>query len=736
MDMKDVLKKLTIDEKINFTSGHNMWKLLGHEKLGLSEIFLADGPHGVRVYKDLTKDLMLEERNLAESTLFPIAASMASTFNEDLIYGVGKRIARECNMNNVDVLLGPGVNLKRSPLGGRNFEYYSEDPYLTSRMAINFINGVQSEHVGACIKHFALNEQETNRRFVNTVVDERTMHELYLMPFRKAIEEAKPSMIMSSYNRINGHYASENRELLVDILRDNWNFEGVVVSDWGAVQNKPKSLQSGINLEMPGPSEFDQDVYQALESGEVTEEMIDESLIPLLKLEQRVKENPNKDNEYNLNHHHEYAYQVASEAVVLLENDGILPLCNDVLKIGLIGDFIKNPRINGGGSATLKPFIKEVPFDEFSKVFDVEYAQGYQEEQTSEELLEEVKEVCKNNEIVVFYTGTTASLETEGKDRAHMNLPDGHLEVFDVIKNYAKQIIVVLNNGSAINVSPLIGYANAIIEGWLLGSANGKVMVDIITGKINPSGRLSETFPLNIETTPFYREFPSLTDDVNYMGDLLRVGYRYYDTYLVDVMYPFGYGLSYSRFHYSDLKLDQTELSDEDKLLFSVKITNDSDISGYEVVQVYIHDVESFYPRPYKELKAFQKVYVEAHETKEVFFTLDKEAFAVYAVDFGDFRVESGLFNIMVGRNVNDIVLSKEITFHSNIPLRNSLTLDHPMKNFFQFKLESVAYLEEEYHAFPWYEIEEPAIRVLKRMKKRYGISDKKYQEIIDKMLK
>jgi len=602
-------------------------------------------------------------------------------------------------------------------------------------MAIGFINGVQSEGVGACIKHFAMNEQETNRRFVNVVVDERTMHELYLMPFRKAIEEAKPAMIMSSYNKINGHYASESKELLQDILRDKWGFEGVVVSDWGAVQDKVKSIKNGVNLEMPGPSEFDDDVYHALHHNTLLEEEIDQSLLPLFQLEERVSNNPNKGHTCNLNDHHEYAYQVACESIVLLENDGVLPLDKELKTIGLIGDFAVNPRINGGGSATTKPFIIEIPIQEFQKEFTVDYAKGYEEEFTTPSLLEEVKGVCLRNEIVVYYTGTTIGLETEGKDREHMDIPMGHLEVFDVIKHYAKKVIVVLNNGSAINVSPLVGYANAIVEGWLLGSANAKAMVDVLRGVVNPSGRLSETFPLQIESTPFFREFPSLTDDVLYQGDIMKVGYRYYDTHLIDVRYPFGYGLSYSNFVYHNLKLDKTKMTDQDKLLLSVTITNDSDIDGYEVVQLYVHDVESFYPRPYKELKDFQKVFIPAHESKEVYFTLDKEAFAVYAVDYKEFRVESGLFEIMIGRNVDDIILSREVEVVSNLPLRNSLTLDHPLKNFFLYKKESVAYLEDTYHPFPWHEIEEPAIRVLKRLKKQYNITDEDYQRIIDKLL-
>lgn len=731
---KDILSRMTIEEKLNWTSGHGMWSFLGNERLGIREIFLADGPHGLRAYTNVENELALALENLAETTLFPSATAMASTFNEELIYNVGKSIGKECNMFDVDVLLGPGVNLKRSPLGGRNFEYYSEDPYLTGRIATNFIKGVQSTKVGACIKHFALNEQETNRRFVNTIVDERTMHELYLAPFKMAIKEANPMAIMSSYNKVNGDYASESSILLKDILRDKWGFKGVVISDWGAVQDKPKSLRNGMNIEMPGPSEFDNETRESLENGTLLESDIDESLLPLLELEELTKLNDNKDLECSLQEHHDFSRKVSEEAIVLLENDGILPF-KGIKNLGIIGAFAKEPRINGGGSATLKPFITEIPFDELEKEFTLEYAKGYEEERTNELLLDEVKNVCLHNETVVYFTGTTKSLEVEGKDREHMNLPKGHIDVFNVIKEYAKNIVVVLMNGSAINVSPLKGHVNALVEAWMLGGSNATAIVNTLVGKNNPSGRLSETFPVSIESTPYFGLFPSKQDDVYYHGDIINTGYKYYDTHNVEVAYPFGYGLSYSNFLYKSIEVNKEVMTNKETLSVKVVIENDSDVDGYEVVQLYVRDQESYYPRPKKELKAFKKVFVKANTEVEVLFELDEDAFSIYAVDYKEFRVEEGYFDILVGRNVQKIELKETIFFKTKELIRNSLTLAHPLKNFFIYKPQSVEYIRDQFRDFPWHEIEEPALRVLKRVKKEFEITDVAFQKMLDKLL-
>ena len=734
MKHKDILSKLTTLEKANWTSGNDLWHFLGNEKLGIREILLADGPHGVRVYKDIrSKTGFFNEENLAESTMFPNEAAMAATFNPELIFEVGATIGSECNMFNVDVLLGPGVNLKRSPLGGRNFEYYSEDPYLSGKMAVAFIKGIQSTGVGACVKHFALNEQETQRRFVNTLIDTRTLHELYLLPFEMVIKEANPYMVMSSYNQVNGHYAGESTLLLQDILREKWGYDGAVVSDWGGVQHKIKSIKNGMNIEMPGKSAFNDEVVQAINDGSLSVEELDDSLVPLLELHSKLIQNKNRGKVADLESNHLVARKVAEEAIVLLKNKGILPL-KDIKKIGLIGDFAKNPRVNGGGSATLKPYKLENSFDELERYYELDYAKGYIEEKTNVELLKEVKKVAMENESVIFFTGTTVKLETEGKERAHMKLPSGHIEVFKEIAKYNKNIIVILNNGSALDISDIEIDSSAIIEAWFLGGANAVALRRILTGDVNPSGRLSETFSLNIENTPNFRNYPSQTDNVNYCGDILKNGYRHFDTHNYPVRYPFGYGLSYTSFKYSNLELSKSKMTDGDSLEVTVTIENTGDYDGSEVVQVYVSDVESYYPRPLKELKGFNKVFLKKGEKKDVSITLDKRSFAIYTIDFDDFRVESGEFKIMVGSNVLDIHLSSSIEYISTQTFRNKLTIDHPYNNWLEYKNSAVSNIEEKYRKIMWYEREEPIGRVYKRLKRQFNINDEEYNAMLDKL--
>jgi len=734
MKHDDILNQLTIEEKTNWTSGKDLWHFLGSKRLGINKILVADGPHGVRVYKkDTRKDQFFNKETLLKSTMFPNEAAMAATFNPDLIYKVGETIGKECNMFEIDVLLAPGVNQKRSPLGGRNFEYYSEDPYLSGKMASAFINGIQSTGVGACVKHFALNEQETQRRFVNSIIDKRTLHEFYLAPFEMTVKEANPYMVMSSYNRVNGDYAGESKMLLQDILRDKWNYKGAVVSDWGGFQNKVKSVKYGMNIEMPGPSAFNAELLDAINNKEISVKELDDSLKPLLVLYDKVQQNKNKGKITDLDKNHEIANQVAEEAIVLLKNNGILPLVN-VSKIGLIGDFAKNPRVNGGGSASLKPYILENSFDELGNHFELDYAQGYIEEDTTLELLKEVKRVAENNEIIVYFTGTTSKIETEGKERSHMKLPEGHIEVFNEINKYNKNVIVILNNGSALDVTDIVDNSSAIIEAWFMGGANAVALRKVLLGMVNPSGRLSETFPLNIENTPNYRNFPSQTDNVYYCGDILRNGYRHYDTHNYAVRYPFGYGLSYTSFKYSNLVLSKSSITDKDTLEVTMTIQNTGNFDGYEVVQVYVNDIESYYPRPLKELKGFKKVYIKQGESLDVTIELDKRSFAIYAVDFDEFRVEAGGFKIMVGSNVNDIHLEKSIEYYTDLPLRNHLTLDHPFNNWLSYKFDCVSYIEKEYRKIMWYEREEPISRVFKRLKSQFNISVEEYQKMLDRL--
>ncbi len=730
-----VLEKLTLEEKIQWSSGRSLWTILGSSKMNMRELILADGPHGLRAYKEKPSNTLFNPDEYAPSTMFPIATAMSSTFNRNLIKEVGASIGKECNHYSVDVLLAPGVNLKRSPLGGRNFEYYSEDPYLTRMMATSYINGVQSQKVGACIKHFALNEQENQRRFIDTIVDERTLHEMYLYPFYHAMKDAKPWAVMSSYNKINGHYASESSYLLKDVLRSKWNYEGVVISDWGAAQDRVKSIKNGLNLEMPGPSEFVTEVNQALKNETLLESELDEILMPLVTLYEKAILNDLQGTKADFDEHHKIAQQVSKEAIVLLENDGTLPL-EKKSKIAVIGGFADNPRINGGGSATLLPHTLENPLESLQKQFTVDFAQGYNEDDTSKEMLSKVQEVVLKNDIVIYFTGTTPSLETEGKDRAHMGLPQAHIDVFNVIKQYNKKVIVILNNGSSLDLRPILNDSNAIIESWLLGSANAEALVSVLTGDTNPSGRLSETFPICLEHTPHAPFFPSKQDEVNYVGDIIRNGYRYYDTHNYPVQYPFGYGLSYTTFEYSELKLSTNSIQNNEDLEVSLTVTNTGNQAGQEVVQLYVKDNESYYPRPEKELKEFTKVRLQPGEVKEVSFTLSKEAFSFYSPDLEDFVVEEGYFTILVGKNVQDICLSEKVFYRNSNPIRTNLTLHHPLKNFAIYKPNAFNNLVEKYRSFPWYEVEEPTQRVLNRIKSQFKLTDSEFIELKDSLLK
>lgn len=733
MDYKKILNELTIDEKIKLTSGTSLWTFFGIERLGKRSLKVADGPHGVRVHKEVkVNNEIFGVENLEESTMFPSAVAMASTFNPELIFKVGETIGKECNMFGIDILLAPGVNSKRSPLGGRNFEYYSEDPYLTGEIASAYINGVQSTGVGACIKHFALNEQETQRRFVNTVLDERTLFEFYLAPFESAIKNSAPYTVMSSYNRVLGDYAGESDFLLKDVLRDIWKYDGAVISDWGGVQDKIKSIKNGMNLEMPGASEFEALVREAISNGELTEEELDTSLIPLFVLYDKIEKNTNRGVKTSLLDNHKVASNVAEEGIVLLENDGILPITLGS-KIAVVGDFASSPRINGGGSASLNPFITEVPLDELRDKYDVTFTKGYIEEKTSDELLSSIEDTVKGKEFVLFFTGSPKSYDSEGYDRTHMNLPDDHIKVFEEIKKYNKNIIVILNNGSALDITPLMD-ARGILEAWFLGGANSKALVKIISGSISPSGKLSETFPLNIESTPHYGSFPSMQDDVLYYGDIINVGYRYYDTHKYPVRYPFGYGLSYSEFEYCKLELSKDVVKNNEKLIVKVSVKNIGKYDAFETVQLYINDVESYYPRPFKELKGFKKVYIKKGETVDVTIELAERAFSIYAVDYKEFRVEGGEFIIMVGSSVLDIRLSKSVMFETNNLIRKNLTMDHPFNNWELYEPEKVKYLETKYRKIEWYEKEEPISRVLRRLKRHFNINEKDFEDIIKKM--
>ncbi|QMS84424.1 beta-glucosidase [Candidatus Xianfuyuplasma coldseepsis] len=719
---KEVLKQLTIDEKVNLTTGTGRWTFFGIPRLDMRSLVCGDGPHGLRAYKKDNTEALFHHSALEPTTLFPIATAMASTFHPELVHEIGRTIAKECNHHSVDLLLAPGVNLKRSPLGGRNFEYYSEDPYLTGVMASAYINGVQSEGVGACIKHYALNEQETYRRFINTEIDDRTLHEVYLAPFHYAIEHANPKAIMSSYNKIRGDYASESSFLLQDILRNRWNYTGLVMSDWGAVQHKVKSVKNGMNIEMPGPGEFQQHLHDALEDGSLVETELDASLVPLFDFYDYAITNTKQGQAVDLEQHLDVAYNIAKEAIVLLENDGILPLAKG-LPITIIGERAKEPRINGGGSASLRPYKIDNPLDRFQEAYDVHYAQGYQELDTTEDLLKGVDKACEKGDVILFFTDATASLETEGNDRSTISIPKDHIAVYQRILAHNKPVIVVLSTGSSIDVTPFVGTASAMLQTWLLGSAHGQAIVDVISGDVNPSGHLTETFPMSLEQTPFYGQYPCNKDTVRYHSDLYDLGYRYYDNHQLKPRYPFGYGLSYSSFTYNHVQTNKTPSGYE----CTISITNTSDVDGKDVVQLYIGKKDSIIGRPPKTLQAFQKVLIPAHTKVDVTLPLTDKSFVVYNEYSQSFVVEPGMYQLYIGQNVQDFYLEDEIQIDGEPILFQTLTMYHPVKAFVPFKKDVIKRLEAEVGTIPWYNMEEPLGRILRRFKHRHQWTDTDY---------
>ncbi|MEC9485601.1 MAG: glycoside hydrolase family 3 C-terminal domain-containing protein [Candidatus Izemoplasma sp.] len=722
---------MTLKEKVKLTSGQNNWEFLKSDQVDGKSIRVADGPHGVRVNNaDFTGSDLGEEDKMAKATLFPSASAMASTWHPELLQKVGKTIGKECRYYGIDVLLGPGINLKRSPLGGRNFEYYSEDPYLTSQMASAFVNGVQSEHVGACIKHFALNEQETMRRFVNSDIDERTFHELYLYPFMKVIKAAHPWMVMSSYNKINGDYASESTHLLIDILRDQWQYDGAVVSDWGAVQNKVKSIKNGMNIEMPGPSSFDEEVFHALENGDLTEEAIDQSLAPLFSLQEKSSLKEPLD-AVDFDAHHEVAQAVAKEAIVLLENDGTLPLKDTTIQLGVIGEFADKPRVNGGGSATVRPYHQETPLTALKNTFsNVRYAKGYDDLSTNETLIKDVKEVVRKSDVILYFTGTTSTIETEGKDRDNLNLPEGHLAVFEQLVHHDKPVIVILSNGSALDLRHVANESQALLETWFLGSAAGQPIVDVLTGKTNPSGKLQETFPLEVEHTPHYGVFPQL-ETVDYSKDLIMNGYRYYDTHHYDVLYPFGYGLSYSTFTYHNIKLSHDVLFEKTSLTVSLDIKNTSEYDGYNTVQIYISDQSSEIVKPVHQLKAFKKGFIKANDTLTVTITVPYDAFESYSVKAHQFVVYQGEYMVKIAQSSKDILASYPVTVESNHHFAPKMDIHYPFHFFKVYYPKWANHIESVFRPLHWYEQEEPLLRIIKRYQRHNDIDDNTINALI-----
>ena len=666
-DIQAIISKMTLEEKAALCTGASAWTTTSIERLGVPEMTVSDGPHGVRRVPDVNE----MTRQSLPATCFPTASCTASTWDVDLIRKMGEAIAEECIALNVDVVLGPGVNMKRSPLGGRNFEYFSEDPYLAGELAVNFISGVQSKGVGTSLKHFAANNQEFERFSISSEVDERTLREIYLSAFEKAVKEARPWTVMCSYNKLNGTFASQHPYLLTEILKEEWGFEGLVVSDWGAVRDRVAALKAGLDWEMPGPQERRvKEVVEAVCSGELDESVLDESVRRILGIVFKAQGTP-KGGDFDVDAHHELAHQIASEGMVLLKNNGILPL-RDYQQIAVIGRSAENAHFQGGGSSHINPTKVAVPFKELkAQAGNVEltYAEGYPADDSfRQDLIDRAINLAKDADVAVLYIALPTYKESEGYDRVDLDLTEQQVALIKAVAKVQPKTVVVLNNGAPVTMSAWIDDVAAVLEGWMMGQAGGIAIADVLFGKVNPCGKLAETYPLKLADTPAYLNWPGDAGEVHY-GEGLFIGYRYYDAKRMPVLFPFGYGLSYTIFEYSNAKFSASKFKDVDGVTVTVDVTNTGDVAGKEIVQVYVHDQKSSLTRPEKELKGFAKVELQPGETKTVSIQLDFRAFAFYHPEYKQWITEDGDFDILIAASAADIRETLTITLESTLSL-------------------------------------------------------------------
>lgn len=666
-DVKEIVREMTLEEKAGMCSGKDFWHLKGVERLGIPEVMVSDGPHGLRKQAAEADHLGLNES--IKAVCFPTACATACSFDRDLLEEMGERIGDECQAEDLSVILGPAVNIKRSPLCGRNFEYFSEDPYLASQMAAAHIKGVQSKNVGTSIKHFAANNQEHRRMSCSSEVDERTLREIYLAAFETAIKEAKPDTVMCSYNRINGEFASENHWLLTEVLRDEWGFDGYVMSDWGAVNDRVKGLKAGLELEMPASGgTTDKEIVEAVKKGELDEDVLDRAVERILNIVFKFVDN-RQEGKFDMEEDHKLAAKIEAESMVLLKNEGVLPLPTQGKKIAFIGKFAEAPRFQGGGSSHINSFKITGALEAAKEVAQVTYAQGYdiKEDVIDQDMLNQAVETAKEADVAVIFAGLPDAFESEGYDRSHMRMPQCQNTLISEIAKVQENVVVVLHNGSPVEM-PWADEVKGILEAYLGGQAVGQAEVDVLFGKVNPCGKLAETIPYKLADNPSYLNFPGDGQTVTY-NEGVFVGYRYYDTKEMPVRYPFGYGLSYTTFEYSDLQLSADKIKDTDTLKVTLKVKNTGDRAGKEIVQLYVADKTGAACRPVKELKNFVKVELQPQEEKTVEMELDKRSFAWYNTQIHDWYAASGEYEILAAASSRDIRLKKTVYVESTTEL-------------------------------------------------------------------
>lgn len=651
-----IISKMTLEEKALMMSGKNTWQTVDFEKYGIPSMTMSDGPHGLRRQAGAGDHLGLNAS--LPATCFPTAASIANSWDEELGEEIGAALAEEAVTMDVNVVLGPGLNIKRSPLCGRNFEYFSEDPYHAGKMAAAYVRGIQSKGIAACPKHFAANSQELRRMANDSVVDERTFREIYTTGFEIAVKEGRAKAIMSAYNEVNGVYANENAHLLQEILVDEWGFDGCVISDWGGSNDHALGVQNGSHLEMPGTGKSGMhDIVHAVQEGTLKEEVLDQRLDELLTIIFATHGATEKaaGTIFDVEAHHNLARKAAEESIVLLKNqDYILPL-KPGTKVAVIGDFARKPRYQGAGSSLVNPTKEpEAILDviESGGITVLSYEQGYvRNRPVKQKLLRKAKEAAKEADVVLFFGGLDEINESEGLDRKHMMLPDAQKMLIDELSTVNENIVVVLSAGSAIEM-PWNQYVKGIVHGYLGGQAGASAMVNVLTGKVNPSGRLNETYPIHYEDTPCYHYYPGKERSSEYR-EALYVGYRYYTTIDKRVCYPFGYGLSYTTFSYENLRI-----SEEGAVFF---LKNTGNVTGAEVAQLYVGKKSDTVFRPVRELKGFQRVVLEPGEEKEVTIPFDDKTFRFYDTRTDTWEIESGEYQIMIGTDAETMQLQAPV---------------------------------------------------------------------------
>lgn len=677
MDYDKIIKELTLDEKVALLAGKNNWETEDCNGK-VPSIMMTDGPHGLR---KMTSETAMEVNNAYPATCFPTACAIASSWDPDMSGLMARTIAAEAKKEKVSIVLGCGVNMKRSPLCGRNFEYFSEDPYLAGKLGASYVKNMQAEGVGTSVKHFAANSQETRRMTSNSQVDERALQEIYLRAFEIIVRESQPTTLMASYNRINGEYGCANRHNLVELLRDKWGFKGGVMSDWGATMNAVNCHKNGLTLEMPYGGEFHADkIKEAIKKGEYTEAELDECAKEVLRTMTSLYENLVDNYEVDYDKHHEIAREIEDNCAILLKNDGVLPISTSK-KLIIVGELSEHMRIQGGGSSHIQITKTVNAIDTLKEAgYKVTYLQGYHTDISTIDsglhvtALDYIKEHGKDEDTVILYfIGLNDATESEGFDRKNLNIPDNQVKLLKDVCDVADIPIVAITFAGAPMDYSWDKKVNAVLHMYLGGQAVANSVADLVSGKVAPSGRLAETIPDNIEDTPNLKYFGLPKDDVEYRESIF-IGYRYYETFGVPVKYPFGYGLTYTSFEYSDLQVSSDSYSGGE-LKLSVKVRNTGAVAGKEVVQVYICPPKDNVIRAAKELKAFAKVELAAGEEKVVDITLDDRAFAIYCDDVKDFDLIAGDYKIAVGASVQDIKLTADVKVWGRDYFRNEREL-------------------------------------------------------------